>query len=244
MTSSSLIVAAVVAVSMVAGAACAGAQSAEPDSEEATVAPETDSEMAAYALGLDIARQLATQGIELSEEHLIAGLSDGLNGEEPAVPVAELQAARQRFQEVEEARIKEEQTARAATERAAGEAFLSENASKEGIETLAPGLQYQVLTAGDGEKPSATDRVTVHYRGTLLDGTEFDSSYARNQPVTFPLNQVISGWTQALTQMPVGAKWTLFIGPDLGYGDSPPPGSNIPPGATLIFEVELIEIAK
>lgn len=246
MTSSSLILAAVVAAS-VAGAACAGAQSAEQGAEtetEQTAAPETDGEMAAYALGLDIARQLTAQGIELSEEHLIAGLSDGLNGEEPPVPAAELQAARQRFQEAEKARIAEKQQARAATERAAGEAFLSENVSEQGVETLAPGLQYQVLTAGEGEKPQASDRVTVHYRGTLLDGTEFDSSYARNQPVTFPLNQVIPGWTQALTQMPVGSKWKLFIGPDLGYGDTPPPGSPIPPGATLIFEVELIEIAQ
>lgn len=239
MTSSSLIVTFVLAVVLV-GAACAGAQSAEPGAST----PQTDAEKAAYALGYDIARQLAAQGIELSQEHLISGLQAGLNGEELAVPAEELQAARQRFQEAEKARIAEKQQARAVTEREAGSAFLAENSEREGVETLVPGLQYEVLAAGDGDKPQATDQVTVHYRGTLLDGTEFDSSYARGEPVTFPLNQVIPGWTQALTQMPVGSKWKLFIGPDLGYGDTPQPGSPIPPGATLTFEVELLEIAE
>lgn len=239
MTSSSLIVTCALAAVLV-GAACAGAQSAESDAS----APQTDAEKAAYALGYDIARQLAAQGIELSQEHLISGLQAGLNGEELAVPAEELQAARQRFQEAEKARIAEKQQARAATEREAGSAFLAENGARDGVETLAPGLQYEVLTAGDGPTPEATDQVTVHYRGALLDGTEFDSSYARGEPVTFPLNQVIPGWTQALTQMPVGSKWKLFIGPDLGYGDTPQPGSPIPPGATLIFEVELLEVAE
>ncbi len=235
MTSSSLIMFATLAMAM-GGVACAGAQSAE------TSVPESDAQKAAYALGYDIARQLNAQGFEISQEHLIAGLTDGLNGNDLAVPAEELQAAQQRFQQAEQARIAESQKGRSAEERAAGDSFMADNGARAGVQTLEPGLQYEVLTQGDGATPKASDQVTVHYRGTLLDGTEFDSSYARGEPVTFPLNRVIPGWTKALTQMQVGSKWKLFIAPELGYGDSPPPGSAIPPGATLVFEVELLEI--
>ena len=235
MTSSSLIIVATLAMA-VGGVACAGAQSAE------TSTPQTDAEKAAYALGYDIARQLNAQGFEISQDHLFAGLADGLNGNDLAVPAEDLQAAQQRFQEAEQARIAEAQKGQAVEQRAAGDSFMAENGARAGVQTLEPGLQYEVLTEGDGAKPKASDQVTVHYRGTLLDGTEFDSSYARGEPVTFPLNRVIPGWTKALTQMPVGSKWKLYIAPELGYGDTPPPGSAIPAGATLVFEVELLEI--
>jgi FKBP-type peptidyl-prolyl cis-trans isomerase len=130
----------------------------------------------------------------------------------------------------------------AASSHQAGDAFLAANKSKEGVVTLPSGLQYKILTAGSGPKPTATDTVTCNYRGTLIDGSEFDSSYKNGKPVSFPLNGVIKGWTEALQLMPVGSKWQLVIPPDLAYGDAGRPG--IPPGATLVFEVELISIGE
>lgn len=126
--------------------------------------------------------------------------------------------------------------------RRAGVAYLTENAKRDSVVTLPSGLQYKVLTMGTGEKPTATQRVKVHYRGTLTDGTEFDSSYSRNQPATFACNQVIKGWTEALTLMPVGSRWMLYIPQELGYGERQ--SGKIPPFSTLIFEVELLEIVK
>jgi FKBP-type peptidyl-prolyl cis-trans isomerase FklB len=124
-----------------------------------------------------------------------------------------------------------------------GEAFLAENGKKEGVVTLPDGLQYKILKEGDGAKPKATDTVTVHYRGTLISGTEFDSSYKRKEPVSFPVNGVIAGWTEALQLMKVGSKWQLFIPSTLAYGERGA-GPDLGPNATLIFEVELISIGK
>ena len=124
-----------------------------------------------------------------------------------------------------------------------GEAFLAANKVKPGVVTTASGLQYKVITEGNGPQPKATDTVTVDYRGTLIDGTEFDSSYKRGQPATFPVSGVIKGWTEALQLMPVGSKWQLFIPPQLGYGDRGA-GNSIPPNSTLIFEVELLSIQQ
>ena len=129
----------------------------------------------------------------------------------------------------------------ASNNKQAGEEFLAENASKEGVITTASGLQYTVLTAGEGEKPTASSNVTVHYQGTTLDGKEFDSSYSRNAPATFPLNRVIAGWTEGVQLMPIGAKYRFFIHPDLGYG-AKGAGSAIGPNETLIFDVELLSI--
>jgi len=125
----------------------------------------------------------------------------------------------------------------------AGEQFLAANKSKEGVVTLPSGLQYKILKEGTGPKPAATDTVTVNYRGTLIDGTEFDSSYKRNEPTTFGVNQVIKGWTEALQLMPVGSKWQLFIPSDLAYGERSP-GAEIGPNSTLIFDVELVSIKE
>ncbi len=124
-----------------------------------------------------------------------------------------------------------------------GESFLAANKSKEGVTTLPDGLQYKVLKEGTGPKPSASDTVTVNYRGTLINGKEFDSSYKRGEPASFPLGNVIKGWTEALQLMPVGSKWQLVIPPDLAYGDHPP-SPDIAPGETLIFEVELLSIGE
>lgn len=123
----------------------------------------------------------------------------------------------------------------------AGEEFLAENAGKDGVTTTASGLQYMIITAGEGEKPTASSSVTVHYKGTTLDGKEFDSSYSRNEPATFPLNRVIAGWTEGVQLMPIGAKYRFFIHPDLGYG-AKGAGAAIGPNATLIFDVELLSI--
>jgi FKBP-type peptidyl-prolyl cis-trans isomerase len=124
-----------------------------------------------------------------------------------------------------------------------GEAFLAENAAKAGVKTLPSGLQYKVIQSGSGASPKATDKVTVHYRGTLIDGTEFDSSYSRNKPATFGVNQVIPGWTEALQLMQEGDKWELYIPPKLAYGERGA-GSRIPPNSTLIFEVELLSVGQ
>ena len=123
-----------------------------------------------------------------------------------------------------------------------GQEFLKENAKKEGVKTLPDGLQYKVIKEGEGKSPKATDTVSVHYRGTLIDGTEFDSSYKRNEPTEFPVNRVIKGWTEALQLMKEGSKWTLYIPSNLAYGERGFPGSPIGPNATLIFEIELLKV--
>ena len=130
----------------------------------------------------------------------------------------------------------------AAANKTEGEAFLAANKAKEGVVTLPSGLQYKILTAGTGPKPTASDSVVCNYRGTLIDGTEFDSSYKRGKPVTFGVGQVIKGWTEALQLMPVGSKWQLFIPSSLAYGEGGEPRGGIGPNATLIFEVELLSI--
>ena len=230
----------ILSLSLLAAVACAESQSAAAE----PAAPASDAEMAAYAIGYGIGRQIHDQGVAIPEDQLIAGLRAGIAGQDLPVEEADMRAAQQRFQQAEQERLAALQSSRAVEERAKGEAFLTENAAKEGVITLAPGLQYEVMVAGDGPIPKPTDTVTVHYRGTLLDGTEFDSSYARNKPTTFPLTQVVPGWTQSISKMPVGSKWKLYLGADMGYGDNPRPGGKIPPGATLVFEVELLEIGK
>ncbi len=221
-------------------ASCANAQA----EQEETPVPVSDAEKAAYSVGYGIGKQIHDQGANLPEAQLLAGLKAGLAGAELPLSKEDLAAAQQRHQQLEMQRLNSERQEEAVKQRAEGAAFLEDNGKRDGVVTLAPGLQYQVLVAGDGPKPNATDRVTVHYRGTLLDGTQFDSSYDRNQPATFPLNQVVRGWTEALSQMPVGSKWKLWLGADMGYGDNPRPGGGIPPGATLVFEVELLEIVN
>lgn len=137
--------------------------------------------------------------------------------------------------------MEDSRQAAGATNKKEGDAFLAANKAKEGVTTLPSGLQYKILTAGTGPKPTATDSVVCNYRGTLINGKEFDSSYKRGQPATFPVNGVIKGWTEALQLMPVGSKWQLVVPPDLAYGDRGA-GADITPGATLIFEVELMSI--
>jgi FKBP-type peptidyl-prolyl cis-trans isomerase FklB len=197
----------------------------------------TQKQKASYALGMRIGADLRRQGVNASVDPALTarGLKDALAGSKALLTEDEQKAALTQLQN--EVRAKASGPARKE-----GEAFLAANKSKEGIVTLPSGLQYKILTAGTGPKPTASDTVTCNYRGTLIDGTEFDSSYKRGQPSSFPVTGVIKGWTEALQLMPVGSKWQLFIPTDLAYGDPGRPG--IPPGATLIFEVEVVSIGE
>ena len=195
-----------------------------------------------YALGIGIGSQLAGMGAkELNIDDFAQAIKDVISGSELKVDNAEAQTLVQNF--FQEQEVKQQAAAAEAGKaaKAAGEAFLAENGKKEGVVTLPSGLQYQVLKEGNGKKPSATDQVVCHYEGTLIDGTVFDSSYKRNQPATFGLNQVIAGWTEGVQLMQEGAKYRFFIPYNLAYGERGA-GAQIPPFAALVFDVELIEV--
>ncbi|MFQ5582100.1 MAG: FKBP-type peptidyl-prolyl cis-trans isomerase [Mariprofundaceae bacterium] len=194
-----------------------------------------------YAIGLDVGNSLKGMNRGINLDAFMAAVRVQMEGGEPRLTQQEAGEAKQAF-------FKERADQQAAERKKSGEknmqegkAFLAENVKKEGVTATASGLQYQVITMGDGAKPKATDSVEVHYRGTLLDGTEFDSSYKRGQPISFPLNGVIKGWTEGLQLMPVGSKFKFFIPSELGYGERGA-GAAIGPNATLIFEVELLSI--
>ena len=195
-----------------------------------------------YALGIGIGSQLAGMGAkELNIDDFAQAIKDVISGSELKVDNAEAQTLVQNFFQEQEAKQQAAAAEAGKAAKAAGEAFLAENGKKEGVVTLPSGLQYQVLKEGDGKKPSATDQVVCHYEGTLIDGTVFDSSYQRNQPATFGLNQVIPGWTEGVQLMQEGAKYRFFIPYKLAYGERGA-GAQIPPFATLVFDVELIEV--
>jgi FKBP-type peptidyl-prolyl cis-trans isomerase len=190
---------------------------------------------ASYAIGTNIGRSMASQGLELNVEALARGLRDAIEGRDLALTSDEMHKALAGLQ----MEVRKKQQALSKENLAKGEAFLAENEKKEGVATTDSGLQYKILTPGAGKKPEATDKVTVHYRGTLIDGTEFDSSIGKD-PVTFGVKGVIPGWTEALQLMQTGAKWQLFIPADLAYGPQGRPG--IPPNSVLVFEVELLKV--
>ena len=201
----------------------------------------TQTDSVSYTIGMDIGKNLKNQKIEVVPEILAQGIRDILdsnetllNEEQAAEVIATLQ--KQLMAKHEEMMQKQKDV-----NKKAGDDFLNENKKKEGVVTLASGLQYKIIKMGTGPKPKATDKVTVHYRGTLIDGTEFDNSYTRGEPATFGVNQVIKGWTEALQLMPVGSKWIIYLPPDLAYGEQGA-GQVIEPNSTLIFEVELISI--
>ncbi len=195
-----------------------------------------------YALGIGIGSQLAGMGAkELNIDDFAQAIKDVISGSELKVDNAEVQTLVQNFFQEQEAKQQAAAAEAGKAAKAAGEAFLAENGKKDGVVTLPSGLQYQVLKEGDGKKPSATDQVVCHYEGTLIDGTVFDSSYQRNQPATFGLNQVIPGWTEGVQLMQEGAKYRFFIPYKLAYGERGA-GAQIPPFATLVFDVELIEV--
>lgn len=197
-----------------------------------TPALKNQKEKVSYIIGMDIGSNLKRQSVDVDPNSLARGIQDALSGAKPLLSKEEIQATMAAFQK----EIAEKQKQR-------GEAFLSENKKKEGVKTLPSGLQYKVIKAGTGKKPKLNDAVTVNYRGTLIDGTEFDSSFRRGQPANFPVSGVIPGWTEAMQLMTEGAKWQLFIPPNLAYGERGA-GGLIGPNATLIFEIELISVQE
>ena len=208
---------------------------------------ETENQKFSYTIGMEMGQALKNQseqtGMEIDIDSVTAGLTDMMSGAESKLTQEEATAVRQSVMTRLQAQAQAERQAMAAENAAAGEAFLEDNADKEGVEVTDTGLQYKVLEAGDGPKPSATDTVTVHYRGTLLNGEEFDSSYGRGEPVTFKLDQVIPGWTEGVQLMSKGAKYMFYIPADLAYGERGA-GAMIGPNSTLTFEVELIDFAN
>jgi FKBP-type peptidyl-prolyl cis-trans isomerase len=201
----------------------------------------TTKDKVSYAIGLNIGNSLRAQAVDVDLEVLERGIEDAQGGKKPLLSEQEARDVMQSFQK--EMQVKQQERSKVAGEKnkTEGEAFLAANKSKPGVLTLPSGLQYSIITEGTGAKPKATDTVTTHYRGTLIDGTEFDSSYGRGQPASFRVNGVIKGWTEALHLMPVGSKWKLFIPSALAYGERGS-GPTIGPNATLVFEVELIAI--
>jgi FKBP-type peptidyl-prolyl cis-trans isomerase FklB len=202
----------------------------------------TEKDKQSYAIGLNVGKNLHRDGIDVDPKIVLRGLQDELAGGKILLTDDQIKTVLTDLQNQVRQKQEAKTQALAESNKKEGAAFLTANGTKEGVVTLPSGLEYKVLVAGTGPKPSATDTVVCHYRGTLLDNTEFDDSYKRGQPVTFPVGGVIKGWTEALQLMPVGSKWQLFIPSDLAYGErgKPPIG----PNATLIFEVELLSIQQ
>ena len=212
-----------------------------PSAAEKEVALETPEQRLSYGIALGLGQRMVADGVQMDVDAFSAGLRDAVEGTEPRMTQEEITAEMMAFQEKAEAEQAANQAALAEANIEAAQAYLAENAAREGVTVTESGLQYEVLEAGDRPLPGADDEVEVHYRGTLVDGTEFDSSYGRGQTVQFGVGQVIAGWTEALQLMPVGSKWKLVIPSELGYG-SAGAGQMIGPNAVLIFEVELISI--
>jgi FKBP-type peptidyl-prolyl cis-trans isomerase len=227
------------------GGAFAQTPPAKPDAN----APSSDElktqkDKASYAIGASIGRSLQRDGIDIDSNFLLRGLNDQLTGGKSLLTEDETKAVLTTVQQ--EARAKKEAEAKALGEanQKEGDAYLADNKTKEGVVTLPSGVQYKVEKQGEGPKPAATDTVECNYRGTLINGKEFDSSYKRGKPATFPVGGVIKGWTEVLQLMPVGSKYQVVIPGSLAYGPRPPNGSDIGPNATLLFEIELLSIKE
>jgi len=200
----------------------------------------TQMDKVSYSIGLDFGKNMKAQSVELNLDILLRGIRDGLAEVTPALTQSEMQECMTTFQKEMMAKMQEKQKTLGEKNKKEGDAFLAENKKKPGVVTLPSGLQYKIIKDGIGKSPKATDTVTTNYRGTFINGKEFDSSFKRGQPATFPLNNVIPGWVEGIQKMKVGSKWELYIPSNLGYGEN---GSGeIGPNATLIFEVELLEV--
>ena len=206
---------------------------------EQTLTLKNQKEKVSYIMGMDIGKNLKTQSLDIDPDILARGVKDAFLGGKPLLTEQEILETMTLFQREMMAR----QQALVEKKKKEGEAFLAVDKKREGIVTLPSGLQYKVIKSGSGNKPKLTDTVTAHYRGTLIDGTEFDSSYRRGQTVSFPVSGVIPGWIEALQLMEEGANWQVFIPPNLAYGERGA-GRDIGPNATLIFEIELISIQE
>ena len=196
---------------------------------------------ASYAIGINIGKSLKADGLEVDIAAMAAGLRASLEGKESKLSAAQIREAIMTFQTEMQAKVTERRKAQSKANQAAGAVFLAKNGKKDGVITLASGLQYKILNKGNGPRPTKNDRVKTHYHGTLIDGTVFDSSVEREEPITFGVTGVIAGWTEALQLMNVGDKWRLFVPSDLAYKERGA-GADIGPHATLIFEVELLGI--
>ena len=197
---------------------------------------------ASYCIGADIGSNFKRQDLDVDAKALLAGLADGLAGK-PALTEAEMRETLNNFRKDMMAKMESKQKTDGEKNLKEGEAFLAANGKKDGVKTLASGLQYKVVKSGAGKSPASNDTVKVHYHGTLTDGTVFDSSVERGEPATFKVNQVIAGWTEALQLMKEGDKWQLFIPSKLAYGERAP-GGKIGPNSVLVFDVELLSIEK
>ncbi|MEN8178828.1 MAG: FKBP-type peptidyl-prolyl cis-trans isomerase [Pseudomonadota bacterium] len=195
------------------------------------IEPETENDKAIYSLGYELGKDIKRQELKLTSEILLQGATDAIEGNKPLVNSRERQKA-----------LKAIKVKRTQENLEKSQAYLAENGKKEGVLTLESGLQYKVIQAGEGKTPGATDTVTVHYRGTLIDGAQFDSSHDRGKPSTFKVNKIIKGWSEALQLMKEGAKWELTIPPELGYGKRG--RKPIPSNSALLFEVELISVKQ
>ena len=215
---------------------------AKPKTPAAPIVLTTQKQKVSYAIGMGLGKNLKRDTVDVDTTALLRGLKDALANAKPALTDDEAKAAITQLQT--EVRAKEEEKAKVAAleNKIKGDSFLAANKSKQGVVTLPSGLQYKVLSAGTGPKPGPEDVVVCNYRGTLVDGTEFDSSYKRGEPIKIPVGQVIKGWTEAIQLMPVGSKWQLYIPSNLAYGERGAPGSPIGPNSALIFDVELISI--
>jgi FKBP-type peptidyl-prolyl cis-trans isomerase FklB len=232
------------AVFLFAATGNAQTQSAPAQTAPAKQSPlKTDLDRISYSIGMNLGSGLKEQAIQINTEILIRGIKDAMSGTKPLMTDDEIRASLDALKGQLQAKHAAMQEKLSGENKMKGEKFLAENKAKEGVVTLPSGLQYKVLKQGAGPKPTATDTVTTHYRGTLIDGTQFDSSYDRKEPATFPVSGVIKGWTEALQLMPVGSKWQLFIPSSLAYGDRGA-ANVIGPNETLIFDVELLSIQE
>jgi FKBP-type peptidyl-prolyl cis-trans isomerase FklB len=203
--------------------------------------PKTQKEKVSYSIGVNIGKNMKMQGVDVEQGFLMQGLKDGLNNAKCIMSDKDMDATMKTFSQEMSNKMQAKQKADGEKNQKEGEAFLAANKKKAGVITLPSGLQYKIMKAGNGAKPTASQTVKCHYQGTLIDGTEFDSSYKRGEPAEFPVGQVIKGWVEALQLMPVGSKWQLYIPSDLAYGPNGQ-GQIIGPNAVLIFDIELLSI--
>ena len=219
-----------------------GTLAAQIHSQEASV-PKEQKDKVSYSIGLEIGSGMKQQKLDINPDFVIEGFRDGLAAKKPRLTEEERQKVMAEFEKVFAEKMAAESKDLPDKNKKEGDAFLAENKKKEGVKTLPSGLQYKVIKEGSGVIPKGADKVTTHYRGTLIDGTEFDSSYSRNEPSSFGVLQVIKGWQEALQLMKTGSKWQLYVPSNLAYGENGA-GKQIGPNATLIFDIELISIDK